>query len=194
MKKMKYMSLMMALVGVTTFGLAACGDDEEKDMTVPEISDWGIVPNPINCQVYEPGDTIYFNYLMADDQELGSFAIEIHGNFDHHSHSTEADDHDHDHEGDDDHDHEGECHLPEAARMLPDTAWVFNQSYTIPAGRQTYLAQPRIAIPRTLKVSTKEHPEGEELNLHQGDYHFMVRLTDRAGWQQLKAIAIRIGK
>ncbi len=25
-----------------------------------------------------------------------------------------------------------------------------------------------------------------------GDYHFMVRLTDKSGWQQLKAISIKI--
>ncbi|MCR5394483.1 MAG: DUF4625 domain-containing protein, partial [Bacteroidales bacterium] len=25
-----------------------------------------------------------------------------------------------------------------------------------------------------------------------GDYHFMLRLTDRAGWQQLKAVSIKI--
>ena len=25
-----------------------------------------------------------------------------------------------------------------------------------------------------------------------GDYHFMIRLTDRAGWQQLHAVAIKI--
>lgn len=30
-----------------------------------------------------------------------------------------------------------------------------------------------------------------ELNT-QGEYHFMIRLTDRAGWQQLKAVAIKI--
>ena len=193
---MKTMRNYLALfIAVTALTIGACGgSDDDKDMTLPVISGDGIVANPVNCQVYHLGDTIRLSYLFTDNQELGNYHVEIHGNFDHHSHSTEADDHDHDHEGDDDHDHEGECHLPEAARMLPDTAWVFNQSYTIPAGRQTYLAQTRIAIPRTLKVSTKEHPEGEELNLRQGDYHFMVRLTDRAGWQQLKAIAIRIGK
>jgi hypothetical protein len=26
----------------------------------------------------------------------------------------------------------------------------------------------------------------------EGDYHFMIRLTDKAGWQQLKALAIII--
>ena len=29
-------------------------------------------------------------------------------------------------------------------------------------------------------------------NIKPGDYHFMIRLTDRVGWQQLKAVAIKI--
>ena len=29
-------------------------------------------------------------------------------------------------------------------------------------------------------------------NIDTGDYHFMVRLTDKAGWQQLKGISLKI--
>nr|MCR5139296.1 DUF4625 domain-containing protein [Bacteroidaceae bacterium] len=104
----------------------------------------------------------------------GSFNIEIHGNFDHHSHSTESDDHDHNHEAgecehhhdedDDEHDDEGK-------------AWVYNQSFDIPAGQRSYRASFEIPIPTDIR---------------RGDYHFMIRLTDSAGWQQLKAIAIII--
>lgn len=46
------------------------------------------------------------------------------------------------------------------------------------------------------------HAEGEYLyarhdikipaDIDAGDYHFMIRLTDRAGWQQLHAVAIKI--
>jgi hypothetical protein len=30
------------------------------------------------------------------------------------------------------------------------------------------------------------------LNIAEGDYHFMIRVTDRSGWMQLKALAIMI--
>ena len=29
-------------------------------------------------------------------------------------------------------------------------------------------------------------------DIDNGDYHFMARVTDKAGWQQLKAISIKI--
>lgn len=172
MKKKFYMGI-AALICTLVITLNACIKDE-KDMTPPVITDEGITANPINCQVYHPGEVIPFLYVFTDDTELGSFNIEIHGNFDHHSHSTESDDHDHNHEAgecehhhdedDDEHDDEGK-------------AWVYNQSFDIPAGQRSYRASFDIPIPTDIR---------------HGDYHFMIRLTDSAGWQQLKAIAIII--
>ena len=51
-------------------------------------NDKGITANPIDCQTYHRGDVIAFNYVFEDDTELGSFNIEIHNNFEHHTHST----------------------------------------------------------------------------------------------------------
>ena len=79
----------MALVSVVTLCFTACGgDDEEKDMSKPVISDKGITANPIDCQTYHRGDVIAFNYVFEDDTELGSFNIEIHNNFEHHTTSN----------------------------------------------------------------------------------------------------------
>lgn len=55
--------------------------------------------------------------------------------------------------------------------------WVFSQDYVIPAGQATYEANFDIHIP---------------VDVDPGDYHFMIRLTDRAGWQQLKAMGIKV--
>lgn len=142
--------------------IVACNKDDDKDMTYPVISDQGITANPIDCQEYTRGQSIPFVYLFTDDTELGSYNIEIHSNHDHHSHSTS------DVECHDDHD---ETHDTDA------TPWVFNKDYAIPAGSTSYMAQLEIPIPADVAT---------------GDYHFMVRLTDRAGWQTLKAVAIRI--
>ena len=112
MKNIINMSLMVALITILTINFAACGSDDDKDMTPPAISADGIVANPVNCQQYHPGDIIPFHYIMTDNQELGNYNIEIHNNFDHHSHSTEADDHDHDHEMGECDDHDEDVRRP----------------------------------------------------------------------------------
>ena len=68
-----------------------------------------------------------------------------------------------------------ECELDEKKSAV--NAWVYNQDYSIPDGLTTYTPNISIAIPTDIDT---------------GDYHFMIRLTDKAGWQQLKAVAIKI--
>ncbi len=142
--------------------LCACGssdDDGTKDMTPPVISQEGITANPIDCQKYQRGGVIPFNYVFTDDTELGSYNIEIHNNFDHHTHSTSS----------------VECEMD--AEKDPVNAWVYNQDFNIPNGQKKHTARIDIPIPADIDA---------------GDYHFMVRVTDKAGWQQLHAVAIKI--
>ena len=156
---MKYSALSLPLL----CALCACsgsGDSESKDMSQPIISDEGIVANPTECLQYNLGEVIPFHYVFVDDEELGSFNIEIHNNFDHHTHSGSA----------------VECDM-DAKKEAGEKAWVYNRSFIIPAGQKTYTARFDIPIPDDAET---------------GDYHFMIRLTDRAGWQQLKGIAIKI--
>ena len=127
-------------------------------MEKPEIAD-GSRPSPVDCQAYSKGESIQFSYLFIDNVELGNFNIEIHHNFDHHSHSTSA----------------GDCHLE--PKKQPVNPWVYNQDYTIPAGKKTYAAEVDIPIPE---------------NIDAGDYHLMIRVTDKSGWQQLKTVSIKI--
>ena len=170
MKKMIFLSLMLALISAVAIGFTACGDDDNdnRDMTPPVISDEGITANPVNCQVYQRGEVIAFHYIFTDNQELGNYTIEIHSNFDHHSHSTEGDDHA-GHECDEDDDH-GDHHNV-------GNPWNKTFSFTIPGGLKRFEARQDLQIPADATP---------------GDYHFMIRLTDRAGWQQLKAVAIKI--
>ena len=141
--------------------LCACGssDDDEKDMTYPEITEKGITANPIDCQVYHRGETIPFSYLFTDNEELGKYNIEVHHNFDHHTHSTSA----------------TTCSMDDAKEAK--NPWVFNQDFNIPEGQKSFSAREDIKIPTTIDT---------------GDYHFMIRLTDKAGWQQIKSVAIKI--
>ncbi len=69
----------------------------------------------------------------------------------------------------------GDCPLD--PKKNPVRPWVFNQDYAITAKQTSYQASIDIEIPKDIDA---------------GDYHFMVRLTDKAGWQQLKAISIKV--
>ena len=68
-----------------------------------------------------------------------------------------------------------ECQMDE--KKDPVKPWTYNQDFSIPSGQKSFTARHDIAIPA---------------DIDPGDYHFMVRLTDRAGWQELHAVAIKI--
>lgn len=59
----------------------------------------------------------------------------------------------------------------------PVKPWIYNQSFSIPRGSTTYQARQNITIPDSIDT---------------GDYHFTIRLTDQAGHQTLRAMAIKI--
>lgn len=176
-----------AVVMLLSFVFTSC--EREKDLTPPVIS--SVDFRPADCDVYHVGDSLVVHFTCSDDYELGNFNIEIHNNFDHHTHGTtsvECDEHKHEHaegeEHDHDHDHEhaeGEAHDHDHDHdhdhPSVEGAWVYNQDYVIPRGEKSYTAHIIIPVPRDVVG---------------GDYHFMLRLTDRAGWQTLKAVAIHV--
>ena len=68
-----------------------------------------------------------------------------------------------------------ECELePKKEAVKP---WVYNQDFTIPANQTKYSVNNTIQVPSDIDT---------------GNYHFMIRLTDKAGWQQLKSISIKV--
>lgn len=151
-------------ISVLLLAINACSSDSsEKDLTPPQILSAGDYTSPLNCQEFTLGGYLPFNYVFTDNVELGSFNLEIHNNFDHHTHSTEEED------CGDEHEHE---HGQE-----PVNPWIFNKDYPIPAGSTAYEADFMIPIPEDIDT---------------GEYHFMIRLTDAAGWQQLRSVSIHI--
>ena len=56
-------------------------------------------------------------------------------------------------------------------------AWVYNQDYALARGLQQDTVDCKIAVPT---------------DVLEGDYHFMLRLTDRAGWQAIKTVPIHL--
>ena len=158
-----YIIIPAAALAAFTLLLVCCGKTKEKDMIPPEIIAVGDYSSPLNCQEFHVGGVLPFAWAFSDNEELGSFNIEIHSNHDHHTHSTEAEECPEHEEG---HDH-GD----------PVNPWVFNKDYAIPAGTSYYEADIKIPI-----------PEG----IDPGEYHFMIRVTDISGWQEIKSVAIHI--
>lgn len=163
MKNLKYSSLMLALVSVMTMGFTSCSSDDDTEQR-------DMTPPVISDQDITANPVECQQYHPGDVipfHYVFTDDVEL-GNYNIEIHNNFEH-----------HTHSGsaeECEL-EAKKEAGDKAWVFNQDYTIPAGQRTYTARFDIPIPADAET---------------GDYHFMVRLTDRAGWQQLMAVAIKI--
>lgn len=154
--------ILLGLTAATALlGGTACSsnDDIVKDTEKPVISEAGIVANPIDCQEYNRGESIPFQYLFTDNEELGNYNIEIHHNFDQHTHGTQG----------------PTCKLDE--KKQPVKPWIYTASFAIPSQSKTYKGRQDIQIPK---------------DIDPGDYHFVIRVTDKAGNQQLKAMAIKL--
>lgn len=137
---------------------------EETDKTKPvmDLTYPGMFPE--NCDTLYFGDTFTFRALFTDNAELGSYSIEIHENFDHHSHSTET----------------SECAMfPEKEPVNP---FVYIMDYPIPSASAIYEANDEILIP-----SGNQSGDFDE-----GDYHFYISVTDREGWSEKKGYSIKI--
>ena len=68
-----------------------------------------------------------------------------------------------------------DCNLE--AKKTPIKPLLFVQNYDIPTGLKRYEATAQIAIPA---------------DVDPGDYHFLIRLTDKEGWQTIKGLSIKI--
>ncbi len=159
---MKKTLIILTLAGFT---LTAC-NKEEVDQEKPIINHAIGEAYPQNCDTLWMGETFTFTTEFTDNQELGSFSIEIHENFDHHSHSTEP----------------ITCELmPEKEPVNP---FEFLQDYQIPEGLTHYRANIDITIPNS-------NLEGL---FDEGDYDLFISLTDREGWSAQKNLNIKIMK
>lgn len=62
-------------------------------------------------------------------------------------------------------------------KKKPVKPFVYNKDFSIPDGQISYRAEATIDVPADIDT---------------GDYHFMIRVTDKTGWQQLKAVGIKV--
>jgi len=155
-KEMKKITLLI-LIGFLTSIFFSCNDDKDEELPVIDMT--AATAFPQNCATVYRGESFKFNAVFTDNLELGSYSIEMHHNFDHHTHSTSA----------------TECDLEVV--KTPVNPLLYINEYSIPAGKISYEATIQINIPADVDT---------------GDYHFMVRLTDKSGWQTFKGISVKI--
>ncbi len=143
-------------------GIISCEKDIDDEK--PVISNDFTGSFPVNCDTLYFGETFILKLRFSDNFELGSFSMDIHNNFNHHSHSTEV----------------SECNL--GPKKSPVNPYVFIQDYSIPEGLKEYETNVSIAIPSANNKGTFD----------EGDYHFFISLTDKVGWSAQMGLSIKI--
>jgi hypothetical protein len=155
--KMRRLVVLSGLMIITALYLSC--DRDESDTELPVIFMSGAEHFPHNCDTIYVGESFTFRALFTDNVELGSYSIDIHHNFDHHSHSTDM----------------ADCPMnPDKSAVDP---FLYISQFKIPDGLREYQA-----------IQVIDVPEG----IDTGDYHLMVRLTDKTGWQAIRGISIKI--
>lgn len=87
---MKNLKLTAAILSLALFG-ACSSDDSSKDTIKPTIDLTVSGGFPTSCATVQRGGNFPFKAVFSDNEQLGSYSIGIHSNFDHHSHDTEID-------------------------------------------------------------------------------------------------------
>ena len=164
---MNYLKHALILV-LTAFLLQSCQDDNEVvekiDTEKPaiDLSVDGAFPAP--CDTLYFGEPFTVKVSLSDNIELGSYNMDIHDNFDHHSHTTEF----------------KICDLDSVKTAV--NAYRFTQNYEIPENQTSYTTSLTMTIPDD--DGTDKYDEG--------DYHFQIRVTDKEGWSLMKGYGVKI--
>jgi len=155
---MKY-NLYLAAITVLLF-LGSCSDNEDEIDTQPPVIDMSISDAfPTQCAVLQRGKSYDFVALFTDNFALGSYSLDIHHNFDHHTHSTEVND----------------CEM--APVKAPVNPWLVIEGFPLPSGEKSYRTKLKLQVPEDIDT---------------GDYHFLIKLTDKEGWQTISGISIKV--
>jgi hypothetical protein len=155
MKKRRLLEILLLAALV----FASCSKKEETDTEKPVIDMQTANAFPKPCDTLFRGENFEFRANFSDNIELGSFNLELHHNFDHHTHGS----------------HQETC--PVHPDKEPVNPLYFNQNFEIPGGSSTFGAVESIEIPA---------------DVDPGDYHFMVKLTDKEGWQSWLSVSVKI--
>jgi hypothetical protein len=132
MKNLLRFIILFISIFVISLILFQCGSDDNEDTICPEIDMDVSGVFPQNCDTLYRGTANEIIMSFSDNDELGSYSIDIHHNFDHHSHPTS----------------ESECNL--SPKKEAGNALMLITGADIPTGLKTYLLDTIIEIPATV--------------------------------------------
>lgn len=121
------------LIIIAAFLLSCSSNDPEVDTTYPEIDMSISEAFPQACAVLEKGKTYTFKAKFTDNQELGSYSLDIHNNFDNHTHDTGSAE---------------TCHTDK--EKTPVNPFVLIKDFAIPSGQREYTMLQSINIPENV--------------------------------------------
>lgn len=164
MKSRYFIFFTLLLAVFFIIGFISCENAEEIDTEKPSI-DLSIQDAfPINCDTLYFGESFEMKVLFEDNFELGSYSVDIHNNFDHHSHTTEV----------------NACQMDD--KKTPVNPFIFINDFEIPENNSSYQTKLTIEIPESNSDGFYDD----------GDYHFFISLTDKEGWSAQKGLSIKI--
>ncbi len=131
MKKIKI--VLTAFLAMTLLNACSSDDSSSNDTTKPTIDLTIAGGFPTSCSTVTRGTSIPFKALFKDNDQLGSYSINIHHNFDHHSHDTEVD----------------ACQFDPI--KTPVNPWVKTLTFQIPANLSEFTATQQIDIPADIE-------------------------------------------
>lgn len=160
MLKAQLFFILLIIVSV----LFSCDKNSDIDTQKPQIENSFSDAFPLNCDTIYFGESFDLKLLFKDNVELGSYSLDIHNNFDHHSHSTDF----------------SECvFIPQKEPINP---YLLIEDFNIESGQNEYLTNNSISIPNGNDIG----------DFDEGDYHLFISLTDKEGWSAQKGINIKI--
>lgn len=122
-----------AFLAMVLFNSCSSDESSSNDTTKPTI-DLAVAGGfPTSCATVARGTAIPFKAVFKDNDQLGSYSINIHHNFDHHSHDTEVD----------------ACQFD--AIKTPVNPWVKTLIFQIPTDLSEYTAVQEIMIPSDIE-------------------------------------------
>ncbi|WP_407264544.1 DUF4625 domain-containing protein [Tenacibaculum maritimum] len=89
---------------------------------------------PKSCAKIKKGGLLHFKARFTDNEALGSYAIDIHNNFDHHTHDN----------------YEIQCDL--GPKKLPKRPFIYMKNFSIQGTVKSYEAAVSIPIPNAIDV------------------------------------------
>ncbi len=161
---MKKIKYISVLSAISLFVLGSCSSDSSVDTEKPVI----VLNAPAEGAKLAAGSDIHFDMEVSDNEALGSYNVDIHNDFDGHNHGSDS------------------ASIlkfvvkhsddsPENETRVP---FVYNKTWTDIAGKKNdHVHHHEIIIDKDAK---------------RGNYHFVVKVLDRAGNQSMEFRTIQI--